>query len=450
MIKGASNQADERILLLLERAETVALSAAAVIAGVIMAMWFFPGLRALAPPMWSKMTANSALGMLLAVSSLALSAEHRSRFAIQLSRIPAGALFALGLLTLIEYAAGVSLGIDQWLPVDMQVHYPGRPSPQTSFAFVLAGAALCLIRERDNGGSRLAGVLAFSLLALVLVLLGGYLYGALQVIGIDSSTVSSPQTLLCLACITFVAIARRATSGRLVSVLVNVGIGGQVVRTILPGAVMLPFASFAIVGYWIESGTMPGYYARAIVAPLESVLILGAAVWMARRINDLERDLRDMSITDELTGVLNRRGFNLLGEQALREAQRAEAPLTVLYFDLDGLKAANDTYGHDVGSQFLVDMAELLRANFRGADIVARVGGDEFAVVAHGDSAKAALARVDMAAEALNQARTKPYDIRYSMGEASADPTGGESFAELVARADARMYAQKQAKKRGP
>lgn len=434
---------------MLDRGEKVALLFVVAIAGAVMGMWFFPSLGTLAPPIWSKMTANSSLGMLLAASSLALSAERRSKFSVRLSRIAAVALFVLGALTLVEFAAGISLGIDQWLPYSSHSRYPGRPSPQTSAGFALAGACLLLIREYKNGRSRLADVLALSLVGLVLVLLGGYIYGALQVVGVDSSTLTSPQTLFCFACLALIIAARRAKSGRLISVLVNVGIGSQVVRKVLPGVVLLPFAGFAIVGHWIESGVMPGYYARAIMAPLESFVILGVVIWMAWRINDLERDLRDMSLTDELTGVLNRRGFYLLGEQALRETRRAGTALTVLFFDLDGLKKANDTYGHDIGSQFVADVAELLRMTFRGADIVARVGGDEFAVVTHGNSAsaKAALTRISDAAAALNQARTKRYEVSYSVGEASIDPADhDEPFIELVARADAKMYEQKQAK----
>lgn len=419
------------------------------VAAAVLGMWFFPALAVLAPPVWSKMVANTALGILLAVSSLALSTEGRSGLSVKISRAAAAALLALGLLTLLEYAAGIRLGIDQWLPHAVQSHLPGRPSPQTALAFSLAGASLLLIRAYKNCRSRLADLLALSLLGLVLVLLGGYLYGALRVIGIDQSTLTSPHTLFCLACIAFSIVARRALTGSLIAVLANVGIGSQVVRVVLPGIIAVPFAAFAIVGYLTDSGMVPDYVARALAAPVESFLILSVVIWMGWRINDLERDLRDMSLTDELTQAYNRRGFNLLGEQSLREARRAATPITVLFFDLDGLKKANDTFGHDVGSQFVVDVSELLRANFRGADIVGRVGGDEFAVVTHADhgSARAALARIDDAAASLNRSRTRRYEISYSVGEATLDPSRDESFAELVARADARMYEQKLAKK---
>ena len=92
-------------------------------------------------------------------------------------------------------------------------------------------------------------------------------------------------------------------------------------------------------------------------------------------------------------------------------------------------------------------MAGLLRAQFRDADIVARVGGDEFAVVTQSAEAGVALRRVAEAAQALNQSRSYSYLVRYSVGEAVYDADSGEAFEQVVGRADMRMYEQKQAKK---
>ncbi len=80
-----------------------------------------------------------------------------------------------------------------------------------------------------------------------------------------------------------------------------------------------------------------------------------------------------MSLDDELTGLHNRRGFYLLGEQALQNARRSGEALTVFFFDADGLKKINDTLGHDAGSELLRDIATLLRTTFRASDIVGRL-----------------------------------------------------------------------------
>jgi diguanylate cyclase (GGDEF)-like protein len=135
----------------------------------------------------------------------------------------------------------------------------------------------------------------------------------------------------------------------------------------------------------------------------------------------------------------------VLGEHAMHEAQRKHRQLMVLYFDLNGLKIINDSLGHEVGSRLLIDAAGLLRANFRNSDIVARVGGDEFAVVLSEGRAElaAALIRLDAATAAANAAPGVPYRISYSMGEATYEPGTKESFIELVERADAMMYERK-------
>jgi diguanylate cyclase (GGDEF)-like protein len=211
---------------------------------------------------------------------------------------------------------------------------------------------------------------------------------------------------------------------------------------------MLPF--FVVTGsaYLTHAQWLAAPYAAALVASLCSILIFGFVVLMARRINELERELRDTSLTDELTRIHNRRAFYLLGEHALLEARRNGTSLTVLFFDLNDLKQVNDTLGHEFGSRLLVLAADLLRANFRSNDVVARVGGDEFAVVTRGtkDELVSALNRLDKSTAAANKSGNS-FHISYSMGEAAIDPQSRESFAALVDRADALMYARKRRKK---
>jgi diguanylate cyclase (GGDEF)-like protein len=189
-------------------------------------------------------------------------------------------------------------------------------------------------------------------------------------------------------------------------------------------------------------------YAAALVTSTTSFMLLGLLMVLARKINRLEGDLLDMSLTDQLTSINNRRGFYLIGEQMFSEGRREDTALSVLFFDVDGLKKVNDTLGHEAGSELLSDFAGLLRANFRKSDVIARVGGDEFAVLGRQAELKSSLKRLDAAAAAVNGTGDKPYDIEYSVGEAT---TGGvdkyETFDELVARADALMYEQKLAKK---
>jgi diguanylate cyclase (GGDEF)-like protein len=280
-------------------------------------------------------------------------------------------------------------------------------------------------------------------------MIAGQFFHAASLVGINASTLMSPQTLLCISSLAFVIVARRAKRGRVLSVLVNIGIGSQIVRVALPFAILLPYASIGAIAYLVESQTMEATYAHAFTATGETLAALSIVVWMAWRINALERQLRDMSLTDELTNVNNRRGFYLLAQQAFREATRMRTGMTVLFFDLDGLKRANDTIGHEAGSKLLRSLAALLMETFRDSDIIGRVGGDEFAVATLRDGRKAreALARLNRAVADLNKSAAQEFPLSFSVGLAELNPGSSERFEDLVATADARMYEDKTQKK---
>jgi diguanylate cyclase (GGDEF)-like protein len=189
--------------------------------------------------------------------------------------------------------------------------------------------------------------------------------------------------------------------------------------------------------------TLP--YAAALTASSMAALLFLLVALLARKINDLERALRDMSADRRADRTAQSQGF-LPARRTSAERVRARAgPLTLLFFNADGLKKINDTLGHDVGSERLRDIATLLRTTFRSSDIVGRLGGDEFAVITRGRPAELtpALRRLDNATEAANGAGDKPYRISVSRGGAATDPRSDESFADLVERADAAMYQDK-------
>ena len=96
----------------------------------------------------------------------------------------------------------------------------------------------------------------------------------------------------------------------------------------------------------------------------------------------LQKTIRDLSLTDELTRLYNRRGFLALAEQHLREQKRNERDFVLILADLDDLKKINDNFGHPEGDFAIRKAAEALTSTFRKSDIIARIGGDEFAVLA--------------------------------------------------------------------
>lgn len=89
-----------------------------------------------------------------------------------------------------------------------------------------------------------------------------------------------------------------------------------------------------------------------------------------------EAKLRELSLTDELTGLTNRRGFTILAEQQIKLSQRLQQGFAIFFADMDGMKGINDQLGHAVGDQALQEMAKILKESFRASDIVARLGGD--------------------------------------------------------------------------
>ena len=91
---------------------------------------------------------------------------------------------------------------------------------------------------------------------------------------------------------------------------------------------------------------------------------------------------RQMALTDSMTGLLNRRGLDILGKQKLKDSKRYQDNIGILYFDIDNLKQVNDNHGHEFGDQCIQLLADILKSTIRESDLTARTGGDEFIVLA--------------------------------------------------------------------
>jgi diguanylate cyclase (GGDEF)-like protein/PAS domain S-box-containing protein len=159
----------------------------------------------------------------------------------------------------------------------------------------------------------------------------------------------------------------------------------------------------------------------------------------------MEEQIRQASLVDELTGLSNRRGFFLLGEQALRAAARHERSQLLCFLDLDDLKQINDQLGHDQGDQALADLSEVLKQVFRHSDILARIGGDEFVTLAEGDSSAEPSLRQRIGDELRrhNEAGVRQYFVAASLGIACFNPRRPVSLSELLMQADRQMYERK-------
>jgi diguanylate cyclase (GGDEF)-like protein len=155
--------------------------------------------------------------------------------------------------------------------------------------------------------------------------------------------------------------------------------------------------------------------------------------------------LEGLSVTDELTGLLNRRGFLSHLDRALASARRGGSHGVLMVCDLDGFKAINDRHGHLVGDQVLCQVGSLLTRQVRRTDIVARLGGDEFSILLIGADLQAGRRKAQALAQLVSATSfsigTGQLALRVSFGLAAY--SGEASEDELMNRADMAMYGQK-------
>jgi two-component system cell cycle response regulator len=178
--------------------------------------------------------------------------------------------------------------------------------------------------------------------------------------------------------------------------------------------------------------------------------LLVRAIRYAIERHQLQMALRAMSLVDDLTGLYNRRGFLTLARQQLKVADRMNKRVSQIFVDLDGLKAINDRHGHREGDLALLETADILKEIFREADIIARIGGDEFVVLALESSGARPESYVERLREKLamrNARGQRPFVLSLSMGIAQYDPASPCSIDDLLAKADALMYAEKRSKR---
>ncbi len=164
-----------------------------------------------------------------------------------------------------------------------------------------------------------------------------------------------------------------------------------------------------------------------------------------------EAQLHHMSISDELTGLFNRRGFITLADKHLRMAQRCGKDIFLLYADFDNMKWINDTHGHPVGDNALVETAVILKNTFRQADLIGRVGGDEFIVMMSEPRERngevVVLERLAQEIEKANNRAKRKYQILLSIGTVRYDHQEQTTIDELMSQADLLMYEDKKKKK---
>jgi diguanylate cyclase (GGDEF)-like protein/PAS domain S-box-containing protein len=161
-----------------------------------------------------------------------------------------------------------------------------------------------------------------------------------------------------------------------------------------------------------------------------------------------EEHLLALCMTDELTGLYNRRGFFVLAEQQIKLANRSGQRMVLLSADLDDFKRINDRFGHAEGDSVLMETASLLRGTVRESDVVSRLGGDEFVILQSADAqAESLVSRLRKNLAIFNSERHRPYEISLSIGVSHYDPSSPSSLVRILADADKAMYEEKMNKR---
>ena len=156
-------------------------------------------------------------------------------------------------------------------------------------------------------------------------------------------------------------------------------------------------------------------------------------------------EMRELSLTDDLTKLFNRRGFLMLAQQKLKLAKRCTLSLGLLYVDMDNLKEVNDQYGHGAGDQAIEHMAKCIRSALRESDVAARMGGDEFAILMVMEQGDELIKGTRRITEKLSLCLLDNPACRLSATVGDIEvPNGCEDIHEILALADKKMYEKKE------
>lgn len=207
-------------------------------------------------------------------------------------------------------------------------------------------------------------------------------------------------------------------------------------------------------GYMIMSMNAVDCTTYQLIFSLLSKFIASAYdVTMSERqqsnLEQINLNLSKLSKTDELTGILNRRGFFFTAQQQLNIAASIGQKGLVIYGDIDGLKYINDTFGHDAGDRAILAEVELLSKTFRTTDIIGRLGGDEFGILSISltfEVFEKLKDRLELLCKEWNENTGEPFKLSISLGAAEFN-SNNYNLLELLKEADAEQYKEKRGKK---
>jgi diguanylate cyclase (GGDEF)-like protein len=396
---------------------------------------------------WLPMRPDSAAAILISTLCLMFLGTGQTRWNRWLSPLLAGAVAFLAVFVLLQYPiAYLPEVVTEFARAHM---FPVQTSmPQISSAFLLLGFTMGAMTLKNRTGVWLADLLTLGLCIFTLTLVSGDLFGTWRMFGNQAGVPSSRGTLVCLLLLTVVTVLRRTENG-ILSIFTGSGNGGKLARLLGPVLLIMPFLRECTRARIIGTNTMPPPYITALMASSAAFLSISLLLYLVWRINSMETEIHLLALRDELTGLHNLRGFRLLADQAMRLAMRSGVPFSVMFIDLDDLKVINDSLGHETGSAYLSEAAEILRAAFRETDVLGRIGGDEFAVAGQFSrrSISATMHQLKESCAQKNREESREFPLSLSIGHATLDETNRATLDTLMAAADEAMYEAKRFKK---
>ena len=218
---------------------------------------------------------------------------------------------------------------------------------------------------------------------------------------------------------------------------------GSLIAGVLAIALEFAYGSEATAP-WLQSYTLLFMMVIAAASAYAQEALMRFTWWESVQLRRVRAALHMQTVTDELTGHYNRRGFNALADQALSLARSLRQPCALLFVDVDDLKGINDRHGHEAGDKAIVAVGEALRVCSRNNDIVARVGGDEFLVFAADcRSVDGLRRRIASALQEASAAWSLPFAVTASVGAIEVELGRDVPIEKIVAEADQRMLQAK-------